>query len=74
MPTTPLRFTRPVLGLIIVPNGYTHEKIVQEHGMPCGSSSTSGQHRVKPTADELVVAKHQGTRVPQVAAALRVAR
>jgi NAD(P)H dehydrogenase (quinone) len=62
------------LGFIIVPNGYTHEKIVQGHGTPYGSSSTSGQHSAKPTADELVVAKHQGTRVTQVAAALRAAR
>jgi NAD(P)H dehydrogenase (quinone) len=44
------------------------------HGTPYGSSSTSGQHSAKPTADELVVAKHQGTRVTQVAAALRAAR
>ena len=62
------------LGFIIVPNGYTHEKIVQGHGTPYGSSSTSGQHSAKPTADELVVAKHQGARVTQVAAALRAAR
>ena len=49
------------LGFIIVPNGYTHEKIVQGHGTPYGSSSTSGQHSApKPTADELVVAKHHG--------------
>jgi NAD(P)H dehydrogenase (quinone) len=60
------------LGFIIVPNGYTHEKIAQGHGTPYGSSSTSGQHSAKPTADELVVAKHQGTRVTQVAAALDV--
>jgi NAD(P)H dehydrogenase (quinone) len=62
------------LGFIIVPNGYTHEKIVHGHGTPYGSSSTSGQHGAKPTADELVVAKHRGTRVTQVAAALRAAR
>src|SRR5580698_3133957 len=61
------------LGFIIVPNGYTHEKIVQGHGTPYGSSSTSGQNSAKPTAEELVVAKHQGTRVTQVAAALRAA-
>ena len=62
------------LGFIIVPNGYTHEKIVQGHGTPYGSSSTSGQNCAKPTADELVVAKHQGARVSQVAAALKAAR
>src|SRR5262249_54201609 len=62
------------LGFIIVPNGYTHEKIVQGHGTPYGSSSTSGQNSAKPTADELVVAKHQGARVTQVAAVLKAAR
>ena len=30
------------LGFIIVPNGYTHEKLVQGHGTPYGSSSASG--------------------------------
>ena len=62
------------LGFIIVPNGYTHEKVLQGHGTPYGSSSTSGQNGAKPTADELVVAKHQGARVTQVAAALKAAR
>jgi len=76
-------------GLLLEPNGTNgpvgvclnshrfgfsfHEKIVQGHGTPYGSSSTSGQHSAKPTADELVVAKHQGTRVTQVAAALKAA-
>jgi hypothetical protein len=62
------------LGFIIVPNGYTHEKIVQGHGTPYGSSSTSGQNSARPTVDELVVVKHQGARVTQVAAALKAAR
>jgi NAD(P)H dehydrogenase (quinone) len=62
------------LGFIIVPNGYTHEKVGQGHGTPYGASSTSGQNSAKPTADELVVAKHQGARVTQVAAALKAAR
>jgi NAD(P)H dehydrogenase (quinone) len=62
------------LGFIIVPNGYTHEEILHGHGTPYGSSSTSGQTSAKPTAPELVVAKHQGARVTQVAAALRAAR
>src|SRR5215469_216373 len=62
------------LGFIIVPNGYTHEKLVHGHGTPYGSSSTSGQNSAPPTADELVVAKHQGARVTQVAAALKAAR
>ena len=59
------------LGFIIVPTGYTHEKVVQGHGTPYGASSVSGQNSAKPTADELVVAKHQGARVTQVAAALK---
>ena len=62
------------LGFIIVPTGYTHEKLVQGHGTPYGASSTSGQNSAKPTAEELVVAKHQGARVTQVAAALQAAR
>jgi NAD(P)H dehydrogenase (quinone) len=62
------------LGFIIVPVGYTHEKVGQGHGTPYGSSSTSGQNSAKPTTDELVVAKHQGARVTQVAAALKAAR
>jgi NAD(P)H dehydrogenase (quinone) len=62
------------LGFIIVPNGYTHDKILQGHGTPYGSSSTSGQNRTPPIADELEVAKHQGARLTQVAAALKAAR
>jgi len=59
------------LGLIIVPTGYTHEKVFQGHGTPYGASSISGQSSAPPTADELEVAKHQGIRVTQVAAALK---
>jgi NAD(P)H dehydrogenase (quinone) len=59
------------LGFIIVPNGYTHEKILQGHGTPYGSSSTSGQNSAPPTAEEIEVAKHQGARVTNVAAALK---
>src|SRR5215471_5105526 len=59
---------------IIVPNGYTHEKVVQGHGTPYGSSSISGQNNTPPTTDDLEVAKHQGARVTQVAAALKAAR
>jgi NAD(P)H dehydrogenase (quinone) len=61
------------LGFIIVPNGYTHEKILQGHGTPYGSSSTSGLNSAPPTADELLVAKHQGARITEVAAALKTA-
>ena len=62
------------LGFIIVPNGYTHEKIVHGHGTPYGSSAVSGQNSAPPTEDDLVVARHQGVRITQVAAALRAAR
>jgi len=62
------------LGFIIVPNGYTHAKILQGHGTPYGASSTSGQNSAPPTADELEVARHQGARVTRVAAALKAAR
>ncbi|HEX6771828.1 MAG TPA: NAD(P)H:quinone oxidoreductase [Acidobacteriaceae bacterium] len=59
------------LGFIIVPTGYTHEKLLQGHGTPYGASSVSGQNSAPPTADELEVAKHQGARLTQVAAALK---
>jgi NAD(P)H dehydrogenase (quinone) len=59
------------LGFIIVPNGYTHEKIVQGHGTPYGSSSVSGANSAPPTPEDLEIAKHQGARVTQVAAALK---
>lgn len=62
------------LGLIIVPTGYTHPKLVQGHGTPYGASSTSGQTGAHPTADDLEVAKHQGARITQVAAALKAAK
>jgi len=62
------------LGFIIVPNGYTHPKLVQGHGTPYGSSSVAGQNATPPTADDLEVARHQGTRITQVAAALKAAR
>jgi NAD(P)H dehydrogenase (quinone) len=62
------------LGFIIVPTGYTHEKVVQGHGTPYGASSVSGQTSTPPTEHDLEVAKHQGARVTQVAAALKAAR
>jgi len=62
------------LGFIIVPNGYTHEKITQGHGTPYGSSAVSGQHGAAPTAEDLEVARHQGARLTQVAAALKAGR
>ena len=62
------------LGFIIVPNGYTHGKLLEGHGTPYGSSSISGQNSAPPTPDELEVARHQGARITQVAAALKAAR
>jgi NAD(P)H dehydrogenase (quinone) len=62
------------LGFIIVPTGYTHAQIVQGHGTPYGASSMSGQNSAPPTLEELEVAKHQGARITQVAAALKAAR
>ena len=62
------------LGFIIVPNGYTHEKVARGNGTPYGSSAISGQNSAPPTADDLDVARHQGARVTQVAAALKAAR
>jgi NAD(P)H dehydrogenase (quinone) len=59
------------LGFIIVPNGYTHEKVIQGHGTPYGSSSVSGQNSTPPTANDLEVARHQGARVTKVASALK---
>jgi len=62
------------LGFIIVPTGYTHEKIIQGHGTPYGASSVSGQNSAPPTPEDLEVAKHQGARVSRVAAALKAAQ
>ena len=62
------------LGFIIVPSGYTHELIVQGHGTPYGASSVSGSTGNPPTENDLQVAKHQGARVTQVAAALKAYR
>jgi NAD(P)H dehydrogenase (quinone) len=62
------------LGFVIVPTGYTHELIVQGHGTPYGASSVSGSTNNLPTENDLQVAKHQGARVTQVAAALKGSR
>ncbi len=62
------------LGFIIVPIGYTHPKLIQGHGTPYGASSISGQNSAPPTPEELEVARHQGARVTQVAAALKATR
>ncbi len=62
------------LGFVIVPMGYTHPKVLQGHGTPYGASAVSGQKNAPPTADDLEVAKHQGARLTQVAAALKAGR
>ena len=60
------------LGLIIVPLGYADPALFKA-GTPYGASSVSGQGNEPPTADELEVARFQGRRVAQVAAALKAA-
>ena len=66
-----LYFPMAHLGFVIVPTGYTHENLIKGHGTPYGASSMSGQSSAPPKAEELVVAKHQGARVTEVAAALK---
>lgn len=58
------------LGFIIVPTGYL-DPAVFKAGTPYGASHVSGQNSSPPTEDELAVARFQGKRVTQVAAALR---
>lgn len=57
------------LGLVIVPTGYL-EPAVYKAGTPYGASHVSGHNSAPPTDDELAVARFQGKRVTQVAAAL----
>ncbi len=61
------------LGLIIVPLGYG-DPVMFRAGTPYGASSVSGQQSTPPTDDDLEVARYQGRRVAQVAAALKAAR
>jgi NAD(P)H dehydrogenase (quinone) len=61
------------LGFIIVPMGYV-DPAVFKAGSPYGASHVSGQNSSPPTEDELAVARAQGKRVTQVAAALKAAR
>jgi NAD(P)H dehydrogenase (quinone) len=58
------------LGLIIVPLGYADPSLFKS-GTPYGASSVSGQSGEQPTEDDLEVARFQGRRVTQVAAALK---
>jgi NAD(P)H dehydrogenase (quinone) len=57
------------LGFIIVPTGYA-DPIMFKSGTPYGASHVSGQNSAPPTDDEIEVARFQGRRVTQVAAAL----
>ena len=61
------------LGLIIVPLGYA-DPVLFRAGTPYGASTISGQANNPPTADDLEVARFQGRRVTQVAAALKAAQ
>lgn len=62
------------LGLIIVPTGYADPALFKA-GTPYGASAVvDGRTRLAPTADDLAVARFQGRRVTQVAAALKPLR
>jgi NAD(P)H dehydrogenase (quinone) len=58
------------LGLIIVPLGYA-DPVLFRAGTPYGASTVSGQDNSPPTADDIEVARFQGRRVTEVAAALK---
>lgn len=62
------------LGLVIVPLGYADPALFRA-GTPYGASAVvNGRDRTAATADELTVARFQGRRVTEVAAALKAAR
>ncbi len=60
------------LGLVIVPLGYADPSMFQA-GTPYGATSISGQNATPPNEKDLEVARYQGRRVTQVAAALKAA-
>lgn len=60
------------LGLVIVPLGYADPALFRA-GTPYGASTVSGQDNRPPTPDEVEVARFQGRRVTEVAAALKAA-
>ncbi len=61
------------LGLIIVPNGYG-DPIMFRAGTPYGAhAAVDGQHVKDVSEDDLAVARHQGSRLTKVAAALKAA-
>ena len=62
------------LGLIIVPTGYA-DPIMFQAGTPYGAhAAVDGQHVTSVPANDLEVARYQGRRVAQVAAALKTLR
>ena len=62
------------LGLVIVPLGYA-DPVLFRAGTPYGASAVvDHRERTEATADELEVARFQGRRTTQVAAALKAAR
>jgi NAD(P)H dehydrogenase (quinone) len=62
------------LGMIIVPNGYG-DPITFQAGTPYGShTAVDGQYVTAPAENDLAVARYQGRRVAQVAAALKTMR
>lgn len=58
------------LGFIIVPTGYA-DPILFQAGSPYGATSVSYNKDVPPTEDDLAVARFQGKRTVEVAAALK---
>jgi NAD(P)H dehydrogenase (quinone) len=62
------------LGLVIVPLGYT-DPLVFKTGTPEGASAVSGgESKIRPTEDDLNVARSQGKRLAKVARALKTLR
>lgn len=61
------------LGFIIVPTGYADPSLFKA-GSPYGATSVSYNKDAPPTEDDLAVARFQGKRTVEVAAALKQAR
>ncbi len=61
------------LGFIIVPTGYADASLFKA-GSPYGATSVSFNKDAPPTEEDLAVARFQGRRTAEVAAALKVAR
>jgi NAD(P)H dehydrogenase (quinone) len=61
------------LGFIIVPTGYADASLFKA-GSPYGATSVSFNKDAPPTEDDLAVARFQGRRTVEVAAALKQAR